>query len=65
MKLVVDSKSDLVVGAHMVGSDAGESLQGIAVAMKAGATKTMFDETIGIHPTSAEEWVTMRQPVRQ
>ncbi len=65
MKLVVDSKSDLVVGAHMVGSDAGESLQGIAVAMKAGATKTMFDETIGIHPTSAEEWVTMRQPVKQ
>ena len=65
MKLVVDSESDLVVGAHMVGSDAGESLQGIAVAMKAGATKTIFDETIGIHPTSAEEWVTMRQPVKQ
>ena len=63
MKLVVDSESDLVVGAHMVGTDAGESLQGIAVAMKAGATKALFDETIGIHPTSAEEWVTMRQPV--
>ena len=63
MKLVVDSESDLVVGAHMVGADAGESLQGIAVAMKAGATKALFDETIGIHPTSAEEWVTMRQPV--
>ena len=63
MKLVVDGESDLVVGAHMVGADAGESLQGIAVAMKAGATKALFDETIGIHPTSAEEWVTMRQPV--
>ena len=64
MKLVVDNESDLVVGAHMVGAEAGESLQGIAVAMKAGATKAMFDETIGIHPTSAEEWVTMRQPVK-
>ena len=65
MKLIVDEDNDLVLGAHMVGADAGESLQGIAVAMKAGATKKMFDETIGIHPTTAEEWVTMRDPVKQ
>jgi glutathione reductase (NADPH) len=46
----------------MVGPDAGESIQGLAIALKAGATKAMFDSTIGIHPTSAEEWVTMREP---
>ena len=63
MKLVVASASDRVVGVHMIGPDAGESVQGLAVALKAGATKTMFDRTIGIHPTSAEEWVTMREPV--
>ena len=63
MKLVVETASDRVVGAHMIGPDAGESIQGLAVAMKAGATKAMFDRTIGIHPTSAEEWVTMREPV--
>ena len=63
MKLVVDDASDRVVGAHMVGPDAGEIIQGIAVAIKAGATKAVFDSTIGIHPTSAEEFVTMRQPV--
>ena len=63
MKLVVDTASDRVVGAHMIGPDAGESIQGLAVAIKAGATKAMFDRTIGIHPTSAEEWVTMREPV--
>ena len=63
MKLVVDDASDLVVGAHMVGPDAGEMMQGIAVAMKAGATKAVFDETVGIHPTSAEEFVTLREPV--
>lgn len=60
MKLVVDRASDRVVGAHMVGADAGEIIQGLAVAMKAGATKAMFDATIGIHPTAAEEFVTMR-----
>lgn len=64
MKLVVDSGSDQVLGAHMVGPDAGEMMQGIAVALKAGATKTVFDATVGIHPTSAEEFVTMREPVR-
>lgn len=62
MKLVVDRASDRVVGLHMVGPDAGEIVQGFAVAIKAGATKADFDATIGIHPTSAEEFVTMRTP---
>ncbi len=64
MKLVVDDATDRVVGLHMVGADAGEIVQGFAVAMKAGATKAIFDSTIGIHPTAAEEFVTMREPVR-
>ncbi len=63
MKLVVDAASDRVVGLHMVGADAGELVQGFAVALRAGATKALFDTTIGIHPTAAEEFVTMRQPV--
>jgi glutathione reductase (NADPH) len=63
MKLVVDAESDRVVGLHMVGADAGETVQGFAVAMKAGATKAQFDATLGIHPTAAEEFVTMREPV--
>jgi glutathione reductase (NADPH) len=63
MKLVVDRASDRVVGLHMVGHEAGEIVQGFAVAIKAGATKAQFDQTIGIHPTSAEEFVTMRTPV--
>ncbi len=63
MKLVVDDASDRVVGLHMVGADAGETIQGFAVAMKAGATKAVFDATIGIHPTAAEEFVTMRTAV--
>ena len=63
MKLIVDDASDRVVGVHMVGSDAGETIQGIAIALKAGATKAIFDRTIGIHPTAAEEFVTMREPV--
>jgi glutathione reductase (NADPH) len=62
MKLVVDSANDRVVGLHMVGADAGETIQGFAVAMKAGATKAVFDATLGIHPTAAEEFVTMRTP---
>lgn len=62
MKLVVERLSGRVVGAHMVGDDAGEVIQGLAVAMRAGATKSDFDRTIGIHPTSAEEFVTMRTP---
>jgi glutathione reductase (NADPH) len=65
MKLVVDTASDRVVGLHMVGAEAGEIVQGFAVAMKAGATKAVFDSTIGIHPTAAEELVTMREPARQ
>lgn len=63
MKLLVDDASDRVVGLHMVGPDAGEIVQGFAVAMKAGATKAVFDSTIGIHPTAAEEFVTMREAV--
>ena len=60
MKLIVDTKTDKVIGIHMVGEDAGEIIQGMAIAMKAGATKAIFDSTVGIHPTSAEEFVTMR-----
>jgi len=63
MKLVVDADTDRVLGCHMVGPDAGEIVQGLAVALKAGATKRVFDETIGIHPTAAEEFVTMRTAV--
>jgi glutathione reductase (NADPH) len=60
MKLVVDQKTDRVLGCHMVGSDAGEIVQGLAVALNCGATKAQFDATVGIHPTAAEEFVTMR-----
>lgn len=63
MKLVVDAKTDKVLGCHMVGPEAGEIVQGLAIALKAGATKRDFDETIGVHPTAAEEFVTMRTPV--
>jgi glutathione reductase (NADPH) len=62
MKLVVDASTDKVLGCHMVGPDAGEIVQGLAIALKAGATKRDFDETIGVHPTAAEEFVTMRTP---
>ena len=62
MKLVVDAETDKVLGCHMAGPDAGEIMQGLAVALKAGATKRIFDETLGIHPTAAEEFVTMRTP---
>jgi glutathione reductase (NADPH) len=65
MKLVVDAASDRVLGCHMVGPEAGEIVQGLAIALKAGASKRMFDETIGVHPTAAEEFVTMRTPVGQ
>ena len=63
MKLIVDRASGRVVGAHMVGPEAGEIIQGIAIAIKCRATKADFDATIGIHPTSAEEFVTMRESV--
>lgn len=61
MKLIVDPKTDRVVGAHMMGPDAAEIMQGIGIAMKCGATKAQFDATIGIHPSAAEEFVTMRE----
>jgi len=63
MKLVVDRSTDRVVGMHMVGTDAPEIIQGMAVAIRAGATKAVFDSTIGIHPTSAEEFVTLHGTV--
>ena len=64
MKMIVDKKTDRVLGCHMVGLDAAEMTQALGIALKAGATKAHFDATIGIHPTAAEEWVTMRTPVR-
>ncbi|MBO6565747.1 MAG: FAD-dependent oxidoreductase, partial [Pseudomonadales bacterium] len=63
MKIIVDRETDKVLGVHMVGSEAGEIVQGIAIAMKMGVTKTQFDATVGIHPTTAEEFVTMREAV--
>ena len=63
MKIIVDKDTDKVLGVHMVGADAGEIIQGISIALKAGATKATFDATIGIHPTAAEEFVTMRETV--
>ena len=65
MKIIVDKATDQVIGVHMLGPDAGEIIQGIAIAIKAGATKKQFDSTIGIHPTAAEEFVTMREPVSE
>ncbi len=64
MKLIVDKATDKILGAHMMGIDAPEILQGIGIAVKAGATKADFDATIGIHPTAGEEFVTMREPLR-
>ena len=63
MKLVVDADSDRVLGCHIVGPDAPEMMQGFAVAVRAGLTKHDFDRTLGIHPTAAEELVTLRQPI--
>jgi len=65
MKLIVDKETDRVLGLHMAGADAAEIVQGFAVAMQAGATKADFDNTLGIHPTAAEEFVTMRTPVAE
>ncbi len=62
MKMIVEKDSRKVLGLHMVGDDSAEIIQGFAVALKAGATKEIFDQTIGVHPTSAEEFVTMREP---
>jgi len=63
-KLIVEDATDRILGLHLLSPDAGEMLQGFAVAVKAGATKAVFDATIGIHPTAAEEFVTMREPTR-
>ena len=62
MKLIVDAKTDKILGVHMVGPDSAEIMQGIAIAVKMGATKADFDATVGIHPSAAEEFVTMRSP---
>jgi glutathione reductase (NADPH) len=62
MKLIVHPETDRVLGCHMVGPDAGEITQGLAIALKCGATKAQFDATVGIHPTAAEEFVTLRTP---
>ena len=64
MKMIVHKATQKVLGVHMVGPDAAEIMQGISIALKAGATKAHFDSTIGIHPSSAEEFVTMRKPER-
>ena len=63
VKLVVDADSDRVLGCHMLGHEAGEIIQGLAVALKAGASKQVFDDTLAIHPTAAEEFVTLRTPL--
>ena len=63
VKIIVDKTTDRVLGCHMMGEAAPEIIQGLAVALSCGATKAQFDETLGIHPTSAEEFVTMRTPV--
>ncbi|KAL2923050.1 Glutathione reductase chloroplastic [Bienertia sinuspersici] len=65
MKLIVDAETDKVLGASMCGPDAAEIMQGIAIALKCGATKAQFDSTVGIHPSAAEEFVTMREPTRR
>jgi glutathione reductase (NADPH) len=63
MKLIVDPGSDRMLGCHMLGPDAPEIIQGLAIAVKCGATKKQFDQTVGIHPSAAEEFVTMREKV--
>ncbi len=65
MKLLVDAASDRVVGIHMLGADAPEIMQSLAVAVSCGATKAQFDRTIAMHPTAAEEFVLMREPSRE
>ncbi len=65
MKLVVDADTGKVLGAHMIGNDAGEMMQLLAIAIRMGATKTDLDATLAVHPTAAEEWVTMSRPAEQ
>ena len=62
MKLIVDAETDMVVGAHILGPDAGEMAQILAIAMKMGSTKADFDRTMALHPSAAEELVTMYEP---
>jgi glutathione reductase (NADPH) len=64
MKLLVDDANDRVLAAHMIGADAPEIIQSLAVALTAGATKSHFDRTMALHPTAAEEFVLMREPSR-
>ena len=64
MKIIVDKTNDKVLGLHMMGVDAPEIMQGFAVALNCGATKADFDQTMAMHPTSAEEFVTMRTAVK-
>jgi glutathione reductase (NADPH) len=65
MKLLVDRDSDRVLGCHMIGEGAGEMVQLLGVALQAGATKAQFDATLAVHPTAAEEWVTLRTPAQR
>ncbi|MBZ4346235.1 hypothetical protein LAN15_24200, partial [Mycobacterium tuberculosis] len=62
MKMLVDAETDAVLGVHLVGPEAAEMIQMVAVALKAGATKAQFDATMALHPTASEELVTMRTP---
>ncbi len=64
MKMLVHVSTNKVVGCHMIGPDAAEIMQGLGIALKCGATKDQFDATVGIHPSAAEEWVTMSNPAR-
>ena len=64
MKLLVDAQSERVLAVHMLGADAPEIVQSLAVALGCGATKAQFDRTIALHPTAAEEFVLMREPAR-
>ncbi|MEC8518522.1 MAG: glutathione-disulfide reductase, partial [Pseudomonadota bacterium] len=63
MKLIVDRRTEKVLGLHIVGPDSGEMIQAFGIALKMGATKSQFDATVAVHPTAAEELVTMKQPV--
>ena len=65
MKMLVHVDTDRVIGCHMVGPDAAEIMQGLGIALKCGATKAVFDSCVGIHPSAAEEWVTMSNPARR
>ena len=63
MKLLVELETEKIIGCHMVGDGAAEIVQGLAIALKCGATKHQFDATMAIHPTASEEFVTMYEPL--